>query len=121
MPNLLEETKRAMTNGEHSIKDIIFIGSERSGHSCTWEQFKVLANKEYASNYGTLVVAKDLIIVFSTGHKMWRSEYDGSEYWEYTIPFKRPAESKPIVNLFAENRSWRTLAKIQKDEEESLK
>ena len=34
--NLLEETQEAIIDSGHTVKDIIFIGSKVSGHSCTW-------------------------------------------------------------------------------------
>ncbi len=101
MKNLLEETKSAIADSGHTEADIIFIGSEQSGHQCTWEEFCVLADKEYDNGYGNPEVAYDLIIVFSDGHKMWRGEYDGSEWWEYSSPFAMPTEKHPIHSLFA--------------------
>ena len=34
--NLLEETQDAIIDSGHTAKDIIFIGSKSSGHTCTW-------------------------------------------------------------------------------------
>ena len=46
--------------------------------------------------------------MFDDGHKMWRGEYDGSEWWEYSTPFNRPSVKKKIRNLFA-NIGWDSL------------
>lgn len=100
--NLLKETIECIKESGHTVNQIVFIGSEKSGHSCTWEEFEILANKEYDNGYGRQKVAKDLIIVFSDGQKMWRGEYDGSEWWEFSTPFKMPETKKPIKNLFSE-------------------
>ena len=64
MDNLLKETKEAIKKSGHKIEDILFIGSEKSGHSCTWEEFEKLADVEYDGGYGASEVAQDLIIVF---------------------------------------------------------
>ncbi len=98
---LLKETLEDVKRSGRKIEDIIFIGSEASGHSCTWKEFEELADREYDSGYGGQEVASDLIISFSDGSKMWRGEYDGSEWWEYSTPFKVPKDKKPIKNLFA--------------------
>ena len=88
--NLLSETIKDIESSGHTTDDIVFIGSEKSGHSCTWEQFVSLADREYDSGFGSSEVATDLIIVFSDGSKMWRGEYDGSEWWEDSSPFQKP-------------------------------
>lgn len=98
MPNLLEETKRAIKTSGHTVDDIVHIGNNE--YKCTWQEFENLANVEYDNGYGAQEVAKDLIIVFSDGQTMWREEYDGSEWWAYSTPFKIEDKSyKPIKNL----------------------
>lgn len=109
--NLLEETKEAIKASGHTQTDIVFIGSEKSGHRCTWAQFENLANRNYACGFGEAEVAVDLIVVFSDGAKMWRGEYDGSEWWEYSSPFVSPSVSRRISNLFAKV-GWDSLAKL---------
>ena len=107
--NLLEETKEAIKDFGQEIDNLIFIGSQESGHECSWELFKVLANQEYDSGFGRQEVAADLIIVFKDGTKMIREEYDGSEWWEYRKPFARPKEFHQIRSLFPKTR-WLTLS-----------
>ncbi|MFA6066909.1 MAG: hypothetical protein WC707_07035 [Candidatus Babeliaceae bacterium] len=99
MTNLLEETKEAIKDSGHKIKDIIFIGSEETGHQCTWNEFLKIADIQYDSGFGGQEIAEDLIIVFSDGSKMWRGEYDGSEWWNYSTPFKMPKEKLSIKKL----------------------
>lgn len=111
MPNLLTETKGEMIANGQTPEDIIFIGSEYSDHSCTWEEFTILADREYNNGHGGQEVADDLIIVFRNGERMSRGEYDGSEWWQYHNNFSRPAETKPIKSLFAED-CWESLAEI---------
>lgn len=101
MTNLLKETMDTIASSGHKETDIIFIGSEKTGHQCTWAQFCHLADIEYDSGYGAAQVAQDLVIVFSDGQKLWRGEYDGSEWWEHSTPFVRPATVLPIFSLVA--------------------
>lgn len=97
--NLLKETLAAIMESGHTPNQIAFIGSEESGHSCTWPEFEKLADFEYDNSYGAQEVASDLIVVFSDGTKLWRGEYDGSEWWEFSSPFVPPTEHKPITKL----------------------
>jgi hypothetical protein len=97
--NLLKETIEDIRQSGHTPKDIVFIGSEVTGHRCCWTEFQTLANVEYDAGFGAQEVASDLIIVFFDGAKMWRREYDGSESWAYSRPFKMPTESHPIKHL----------------------
>lgn len=115
--NLLKETILDIKSSGHTTEDIVFIGSEKSGHSCTWNQFIDLADMDYDQMSGSSRVATDLIIVFSDGSKMWRGEYDGSEWWEYSSPFKKPDETKPIESLFCRGVGWESLGVIHGEED----
>lgn len=101
--NFLEETKFAIAACDQCVDKIIFIGSEHTGHQCTWQQFCELANFDYDNAYGGRVVAGDLIIVFEDGTIMYREEYDGAEWWECRKPFEMPKEKHPIKSL----KGWR--------------
>lgn len=108
--NLLEETKADIKASGHKVADIVFIGSVDTGHECTWEQFRVMADREYDAGFGAQEVAKDLLIAFSDGSTMWRHEYDGSECWQYSAPFAKPSVSLPITNLIG--GMWEDLASL---------
>ena len=101
MINLLEETKCDILQSGHTIANIKFIGSADGEYSCTWAEFEVLANIEYNAGYGGAEIASDLIIRFTDGRDMWRGEYDGSEWWNFTTPESQMwrAVSKPIRSL----------------------
>ena len=99
MTNLLKETIEAIEGSGHATEDIIFIGSVKSAYSCTFDEFKLLANIEYDAGFGSQKVASDLIIAFSDGMQMKRGEYDGSEWWEFNKPFRMPESKKPIARL----------------------
>ena len=110
--NLLQETVEFINGIDQKTEDIIFIGSEKSGHSCTWAEYEILANRRYDNGFGAQEVATDLIIVFSDGTKMWRCEYDGAESWTHFSPFEMPKETRPIKNLFANDFGREDLANI---------
>jgi hypothetical protein len=100
--NLLDETIDAIFDSGHTAKDIVFIGSLESGHSCTWEEFKTLADVEYDDGFGAQKVAYDLVICFSDGTRLWRREYDGSESWDFIRPVALPTDRKTIRRLIVE-------------------
>ncbi len=100
MSNLLDETVEIIVKNGYKHDDITFIGSEISGYSCSWTEFLVLANRTYDSGFGSQKVANDLIIVFNDGARMYRYEYDGSEWWEMSKPFIQPAKTHAISTLF---------------------
>jgi hypothetical protein len=118
MANLLKETLEDIKDSGHEIQDIVFIGSQGTGHRCTWDEFRVLADKEYDSSYGAAKVAQDLVVVFSDGQQLRRGEYDGSEWWEYSKPFEEPKASKEIASVFVsdEDIGWKSLAQINKED-----
>jgi hypothetical protein len=101
--NLKDETITAIHASGHTPEQIVFIGSESSGHRCTWVEFLILADREYDWGYGSQKVASDLIVVFDDGQQLWRSEFDGSEEWTFSTPFEMPEENHPIRSLFAED------------------
>ncbi len=113
--NLLEETIEFIERYGYDPVQIIFIGSERTGHSCSWEEFKLLANQEYDEEFGVQEVATDLVIVFEGGAQMWRHENDGAERWAVHRPFRFPEERKPIRSLFTNSVGWDSLEEINKN------
>lgn len=115
--NLLSETIDAIKDSGHTPEEIYYIGSRKSCHSCTWEEYKKLANIEYDNGYGAQKVASDLIIVFSDGQSMWRDEYDGAEGWEFAKPFLPPDQQKPISRLVVSKKEigWKTLEEINQN------
>lgn len=114
--NFLKETMEAIELSGRTPEQIVFIGSERSGHECTWQEFLSLADFNYLPGHSAVcTVAKDLIIVFSDGQKMWRGYYDDAEWWEYSTPFVRPSEKKPINSLSVKSprADWEDLEDVQ--------
>lgn len=101
--NLFDETVNAIIKSGHKKNDVVFIGSEITGHSCSWLEFESLANRDYDNDLGCQEVARDLIVAFSDGGKLLRISYDGSESWSYDPPFVKPEITKPIFGLFVSN------------------
>lgn len=116
MTNLLHETQDAITRSGHSVEQITFIGSADGTYRMTWDEFTGLANAEYDSGFGGAEVATDLIVLFSDGKRLWRGEYDGSEWWEFDPPVSvdyNSAEGKPIAHLIG--GLWTSLAELNPD------
>ena len=110
--NLLKETQDYIQLIGKQPSDIIFIGSQSSGHSCTWDEFIKLSDVEYDDGYGGQEVACDLIIVFAGGEFISRHEYDGSECWSHTALFKMPIVKKPIQILVSGDNYWASLEEL---------
>lgn len=89
MQNLYDETAEKLQRIKKTTKEIRFIGSARLNaegkrYSCTWDEFRVMADRQYDAGYGGTFVALDLIILFKDGSRLYRHEYDGSEGWAYS-------------------------------------
>lgn len=122
MRNFRAETEDAIKDSGHTLDDIVFIGSKDGEYSCNWPEFRTLADREYDSGFGASEVATDLIIAFSDGSTMWRGEYDGSEWWEFSKPFQMPEKSKPIEFIFAEDKDeigWARLDELNGETKEA--
>ena len=116
MTNLLQETIKDIENSGHKVSDVIFIGSLDSGYSCTWDEFITLADIEYDAGFGGQEIASDLTIVFCDGSTMWRGEYDGSEWWEYSKPVEIPEKQKQILKLKGEY--WTSLEALHENSDD---
>lgn len=94
--NFLESTKAVIAESGHTSDQISFIGSEKTGHECTWEEFCKLADFTYNPCHS---IANDLIIVFADGQRMWRGDHDVGDWWNFSESFVRPTSSKKITRL----------------------
>lgn len=103
MTNLLTETLEAMQDAHKTHNDIVYIGSLRSGHRCTWQEYEVIANRNYDAGYGCHEVALDLVIVFGDGSWLERFEYDGSEDWRFKSTMQCPDFELPMKTVFCLN------------------
>ena len=100
MINLLTETLQEIDDNDLSVNDIVYIGTRDGKYSCSWEEFKVLANESYYNGYGGAQVNPALIIVFKDSKELYREEYDGSEWWDLWKPFKVPESTEPLTEIF---------------------
>lgn len=80
-------------------EDILFIGNLFHGTSCDWGKFKELADIEYDSGYGGHEIDLGLVIIFKDLSRLYREEYDGSEWWNYQPAFKLPEETKELTTV----------------------
>jgi len=100
MTNLLEETISDIKDCGQKIENLIFIGSERTGEFCTWDEFRRLADKNYENNNNLHKVMEDLVIIFEDHSKMRRVGYNLDSWWDYHPAFKIPEKIKKIKTLF---------------------
>lgn len=99
--NLLAETLEILSMYGKTPTDVRWVGHRpREGVSestpfGTWDDFARFANFEYDPGYGGNEVEGELVIV---GDDWWleRGEYDGSEWWEFTMLPQRPANPVPL-------------------------
>lgn len=125
--NFLEETIEAIERSHHSIEDIVHIGSRRTGHSCTWDEFTKLADRTYDDGFGGQEVARDLTITFRDNGILFRWEYDGAEWWKYIheYPMKQNLlileQRWPITKIIGDGDSLREMnSGIYEPYEESI-
>ena len=104
MPNLLQETLITLDTLSKTSDDIIFVGSSNLCGSCSWDRFKVLADKNYM--YGSDSAAKvdiTLIILFKDGSQIKREVSDNFEWWKYVPNFIPPKITTELETLFPED------------------
>jgi hypothetical protein len=100
MKNLLKETIDKIQAYHKEISDIVYIG-DGEGSACTWDEFTLMANREYDNSWGGAEVLCELKIVFNDNTWLERGEYDGSEWWNYMEPPNVKADSK-LKTLFVD-------------------
>lgn len=85
--NLLCETREILRKHGHDFSDILWVGT--STYIILTEDFIDLANVDYDNGFGCTNVNENLVVV-GDGWWLERAEYDGSEWWEYKTPPKKP-------------------------------
>jgi hypothetical protein len=110
MSNFLKETLECLKSNDHDETHVVWVGSSDGKYRITWEEFAALADFEYYAGFGGQEVADDLVIV---GEDWWleRSEYDGSESWDYmTLPVasKKPKKFATVCN----GDSWASIEEM---------
>lgn len=108
MKNFLIETIEAMTTNLKTADDVIYIGSQKTGHQCTWTEFTHLADDVYAESMVKHQVVKDIVIVFND-YSYLKRDVDTKilrERWVFVPSPKPVAEKLPIVSLFTNAWRW---------------
>ena len=69
--------------------------------------------------YGASAIATDLIIYFKDHTYIIRGEYDGSEWWEYNVPylFSENDTYKDFNILGGDEFMWRTVKEMNKNDQ----
>lgn len=103
LKNFLQETVDIMQRYYKTTDDVKFIKcrdhANASKRICDWKDFEAMANVEYDSGYGSVIINESLKIV-GDGWWMKRKEYDGSEWWQFK---KQPKYSKDAISLTKED------------------
>lgn len=96
--NLLDETKGAISQSEHSTDDVRFVGSRDEKLGIPWSQAEKVLDIDYDDGYGSQEIAADLVVAFTDGGFLRREEYDGSR--SYVCQTSRisqaPHNCKPV-------------------------
>ena len=94
MANLKEDTLCAIKVSGHTLDDIKWIGNEEF-YIDTDEFWRIADYTDYDAGYGLPKIATDLCVFFDDCSRLYREEYDGSEWWEYM----QPVVDMPTVRL----------------------
>lgn len=63
--NLLDETKGAISQSEHSTDDVRFVGSRDEKLGIPWSQAEKVLDIDYDNGYGSQEIAADLVVAFT--------------------------------------------------------
>ena len=113
MTNLLQETLDTLKQHDKTPSDVLWVGAPAYGYM-TWDEYAAIADVNYYSGYGSQEVAKDLVIV-GKGWCMERGEYDGSEWWDFKTPPKKPKHHRPAKSVIG--GMWASLERISSTSE----
>ena len=103
--NLLEETIECLNDNGKCGADVLWVGRSYVDYKnhlrpiikykSSWDDFCLKANFEYDDGYGSVEIARDLIVV---GKDFWleRHDYDGSEWWEFKTMPVEPEEVREL-------------------------
>lgn len=100
--NLLVETQKHMDIYGKTLYDITYIGSKCGYKTCTWDEFRTLADKEYIKGgFDEVAIATDLIIVFRDKSIMYRNfDAFGLEGWDIIDRLNPVPHTTAITNIF---------------------
>lgn len=115
LTNLLQETIEILKINGKEPKDVEWVGNDI--YTISWKEFEKIADIEYDSGYGAQEIASDLLVV-GKGFWLERSEYDGSEGWDFKSFPQKNKLSKPFHYVKVdENRGtsigWETIMRLE--------
>lgn len=90
LTNFRRETVNFMKNHKQCIENVDYIIVRKDKLIDKDSFFRVINKLSYDSGFGGHVIDLSLYIVFKDGSWMERSEYDGSEWWEYKSKLEKP-------------------------------
>ena len=80
--NFLKKTQTALGHLKRTTDDVVFVGSETSGHRVTWDEFVTLADKEYDTVDDVRPFTIGLVIVFSDTFVLpWSVPHQLTAHW----------------------------------------
>ena len=98
--NYADETLAVLKSHDYSIDDIDWIGTYDFTIPIT-EFFIAARNTNYDNGFGVAAIPLDIVIVMKDGCWFEREEYDGSEWWAYKTPYK-----KPMIHLHMQQNNF---------------
>jgi len=110
--NLLSETIDVLKQYNKDQVCVVWVGSKDGNYKIDWKQFEEIANIEYNDGFGSQRIAKDLVVV---GTDWWleRSEYDGSEWWDFNTLPKSEENSKGFTTI-CNGDNWATIEEMNR-------
>ena len=88
MINLKEEIEIILENEKNLGNHLEYISIDDLGVDL--KDLLQVSDFHYDSGYGVPYINQNIIMMFSDGSYYTRAEYDGSEWFERTVPPKRP-------------------------------
>lgn len=116
---LLLETLQDLTGNDKSPLDVAWVGSRDGEYAITWDDFAAISNVTYDSGYGWQEVASDLVVV-GVGWWLERSEYDGSERWDFQTQPQRHPSPKPFTIAVNSSTGWNRLDALNAEADHAI-
>ncbi len=82
--NFYEETVQSIKHAGKTLSDILYVTIQDGKYYKPENFLKAIKEITYDNGSGGQVIHEDLQIVFKDGSYLYRDEYDGSEWWNYS-------------------------------------
>ena len=107
MINLKNEIEKVIENEKDLGNHLEYISIY--GLEVNLKDLLQVADFHYDCGYGVPYINQNIIMMFSDGSYYTRAEYDGSEWFERTVPPKRPKEKLVISSVEEMNQLKKNL------------